>query len=269
MGFYINVEVLNKERQKIGKLQTEKGGLGKAIFLFKTQDFKLNRGTREYFCETSVGEAIKNLSEVNKLIKEKTEETKKKYDKWSSEAINAFLSTFLQYEKALLQYNKEDIIFTDMSEGMLCFEGETLAKFCPETDYNKAFKFLNNIVRGNYNAYFLSVDDYDIADKVFGDIKRLLGANFSNVRRVCKDNINVLKIGDTRILEIKADIVFTKDEEDNREEWFYDSSNYLLPIFAYLQDMGRHMKESYEKVYDLKPDERGFKVYFYRKIFNN
>ena len=120
---------------------------------------------------------------------------------------------------------------------MLAYNDEQLNKFRPDIDYNSAMKFITNVIKGNYNGYFCDDEIRRVYTLVFDDISEQLLKHFPNIKKIQKDYncYNLITMGDIKVLEMRAEIIFTKDVEDDREEWAYPEENYLLPVFAFLQ----------------------------------
>lgn len=267
MGFYIEVCVLtNGSRQPKVCIQNEKGGLGNAIFLFQPQDFSLERRTGTYTCETTVEEALKNLAILDKMLDEREASS----DDWSANAISIYGEAFSKYKQILSLFDGNDIVYSDMSEGMLSFSENDIDNFQTDDDYRNALKFFTDVVSGNYNGYYCGKKHRHLAERFMTDIKRELRLVVDNFKELQQDYnwINLSKMGDVKILETKANLIFQRDTEDKGEDWFYSSTNYLLPIFTYLQKKNIHMRELFEPVFNLKPDERRFKVSFQFDVSN-
>lgn len=262
MGFYIDVDVLHgKSRKKIGHIQNKKGGLGKAIFMFKPQNFFFDKKNNEFTCKTLVKDAIANLLEVEKQIK-KTDTSDIFYDEWSKSAMKAYLIAFRKFSNFLENFEDTDYVFADMSEGLLSFNEASLDKFKAEIDYENAMEFLSNILSGAYSNYFPDKYTYARSKILMSELKKCLKIEFPDIVKFYEDYnfISCCTMGKTKILQMKGNIIFKK-RTDDEEEVFYDSDKYLLPVFALLQKRNIHMARTYEKSYAC-PSERGYKVIF-------
>lgn len=270
MGFYVDVDVLHgKSRKKIGHIQNEKGGLGRAIYMFLPQDFKFDRETLTFTCETTVKAAIDNLTAISEIIAAGVEKAGAKYDEWTNRAVNMTAVALTGYVKMLPSYRGDDVIFADMSEGMLSYNEEQLDKFRPDVDYRNSLRFINDVVSGNYIGYFCGDNIRRLADKLMADVKEIVCTEFINIRKFQRDfnTYNLLTMGDVKILEMKADLIFKKNEDDDDD--FYDSANYLLPVFAFLQKRNISLLRTWDKVYSYnEEEERGYRVNIHFDVSN-
>lgn len=267
MGFYIDVDILDKKtRDKIGHIQNEKGGLGRAIYMFLPLDFKLDRETLAFTCETTVGAAINNLRKVKENIAVDIEKTKEKYDEWSKSVIEDTERAFSYYLRMLSIFDEDDIVFADMSEGMLALTKEHLDEFRPDIDYHGSMEFLNNVVKGDYIGYFCGDNLRQIGDNLIRDVEKLLFAEFPNLLKFRRDcnTCNVITMGDVKVLRMKATLIFKRYEDD--KDNFYNPRKYLLPLFAFLQKRNISFVHTWDEAYCNEAEERGYWVDFYFNV---
>lgn len=235
MGTYISLTIKNSKGHN-RNIFTQKGGLGTAILCFNESSFHYKKD-EYYYYEIEPVEAIKNLE---KIVTEINEQRYDRYDDWTEKTLTKASTTCMDLINTIMQCEDGEMVYADYSEYLPLLEENYNSN-----DIINAKRFIERLLAGSYNGYYLNSQENDTLDIIIENFKQSL-CQEESIEKISNFGTpyepKLIKMGDNKLIKFEMDITL----KEEYLEKYHNFENLYHKIYQLLNVLGIGMVQNFK-----------------------
>ena len=245
----IQLEIRKAGKTKSEILYESEGGIGIFVLLFRSYHYDFHK--KIYYFETTVKEALNNITKLEDTIKKYRMEDSE-YDDWSLATLSN-IQTLCQTMRTLLSdYADMDRLISDYIMTIINYTMESSVKKPWEVILDEQYWILN-LVQGNLNGKYLSIEEEDQWKSYKKDfLDEIEGKVSYSFCSACRPT-TILSVGDYRLFRFSIEFPIKKGEEK------LETEGVLYPILPIIQKY----QFGYERISPEKIQDGIMEIEFY------